>query len=402
MCVTLGNGGPNDETKRVRFDTSDRMILPPLFSELEEITMPFTLEACANDSGDNASCKDFCSPSNSFLQKDCSGHHVWINPPFKWKVAKAFLEHYLKCKDQAPTTTSACVMLPEYALSNMKSLLKDFRIIRRYPKRKPTVNVPDGKGGRTILQPGLHFDLVVLYDPPKTIEQEETPRPLVERLLFQLPCSIAHGSSGYANKVKSNTGFDSMASRNFISSKILQKLGTKPKTRPRWDKKCVVTLGDNSEVDTLGIAKVQISMQGFNTDVWCEVLSELPQGFDLILGQAFLHKHKAALSYEDLTVNVKHATKTYTLVCGMPHSDDLPPPPPCQTAVPIISALQVKRLLKKHHALDHDRTYLVFVKPKDKVEITELTDPEVESILQERTKLFSEIPKDILTMVMRM
>jgi hypothetical protein len=54
---------------------------------------------------------------------------VWINPPFKWKVLEnAFLEHYLKCEDQAPTTTSACVMLPcSTALSNMRVTPQGFQ-----------------------------------------------------------------------------------------------------------------------------------------------------------------------------------------------------------------------------------------------------------------------------------
>lgn len=60
----------------------DRRLLQPLFSELQSLSgKPFTLDAAANDSGDNAHCSSFCSPSRSFMNELHSGH-IWVNAPF--------------------------------------------------------------------------------------------------------------------------------------------------------------------------------------------------------------------------------------------------------------------------------------------------------------------------------
>jgi DNA N-6-adenine-methyltransferase (Dam) len=62
---------------------SDRSLLPSHFRMLEARTgLPFTIDACANDSGDNALCDKFFSKTNSFLLADITNEHVWCNPPF--------------------------------------------------------------------------------------------------------------------------------------------------------------------------------------------------------------------------------------------------------------------------------------------------------------------------------
>jgi hypothetical protein len=72
------------------------------------------------------------------------------------------------------------------------------------------------------------------------------------------------------------------------------------------------------EVDTLGIAKVHnLSCKGSDADVWREVLSKLPQGFDLIPGTSLpAQAQGSALASKTLRSPSRHATKTYTLVCG--------------------------------------------------------------------------------------
>ena len=69
MCAILANGGAKDVNFNVKFDTSDRMVLPPLFKEIEEATKPFTLDACANDNGDNSLCKRVLQPKQKLLAK---------------------------------------------------------------------------------------------------------------------------------------------------------------------------------------------------------------------------------------------------------------------------------------------------------------------------------------------
>ena len=399
MCAILANGGAKDVNFNVKFDTSDRMVLPPLFKEIEEATKPFTLDACANDNGDNSLCKEFCSPSKSFLLSDCTNHHVWMNPPFDYKVAGEMIKHYLKCKALAPTTTSMCLMLPEYSINNMKRLLKDFVVLKRYPKYTPVVSVPDGKGGRTILKPGLHFDMVVYYDPP----QEQLPTISMvkdkqdDKLIFQLPCKVAHSKDGFVKAIRGFSAFDTMASGNVVNKATLERLAVKVKKRAKWDQ-CVITLGDNTQVSTLGIANLQVNMQGYVTTVWCEVLENLPAGFDLILGQTFLQRRKAMLSYEDSTIKLHHFRKTHTIKCGVPMEieEDRSTIPLSNGCVPILSALQVKRVLRKVHTLDQERCYLAFIQQTPQNGEGPHEDKDVEAILKERIKLFSGIPSGTL------
>ena len=81
----------------------DHCLLQPLFSELQSLSgKSFTLDAAGNDCGDNAHCSSFCSPSRSFLNELHSGH-IWVNAPFT--LLPEFAQHYLHCKQAAPSST---------------------------------------------------------------------------------------------------------------------------------------------------------------------------------------------------------------------------------------------------------------------------------------------------------
>jgi hypothetical protein len=100
-------------TDKAATDTSDRMLSPDIFRELQDLTSrQFTLDACCNDNGSNALVSKFCSKSNSFLETDVQGEHVWLNPPFN--QLREFISHYLQCKAKSPHTTSACILVPKW------------------------------------------------------------------------------------------------------------------------------------------------------------------------------------------------------------------------------------------------------------------------------------------------
>ena len=62
--------------------SENRKLLPTVFEEIQALCgREFTLNAAANDNGDNSVCAKFCSPSNSFMSKEHTGH-IWINAPF--------------------------------------------------------------------------------------------------------------------------------------------------------------------------------------------------------------------------------------------------------------------------------------------------------------------------------
>jgi len=63
-------------------DSSDRMFVQEEYVNLQHLTgRQFTYDACCDDRGVNAHCADFSSPTNSFLQCDIAGRHVWLNAP---------------------------------------------------------------------------------------------------------------------------------------------------------------------------------------------------------------------------------------------------------------------------------------------------------------------------------
>jgi hypothetical protein len=64
----------------------------------------------------------------------------------------------------------------------------------------------------------------------------------------------------------------------------------------------------------------------------------------------------------------------------------------------LLTALQLERVVRKHHMVDWEHTYLAFVTKQDmaKVTVMDTEDPDVKGILEERSKLFEEIPHGLL------
>ena len=62
--------------------SENRKLLPTVFQEIQVLCgREFTLDAAANENGDNVLCTNFCSPSNSVMSNEHTGH-IWINAPF--------------------------------------------------------------------------------------------------------------------------------------------------------------------------------------------------------------------------------------------------------------------------------------------------------------------------------
>ena len=100
----------------------DHRLLQPLFSEWQSLSgKAFTLDAATNGCGDNAHCASFCS----FMNELHSGH-IWVNASFT--LLPEFVQHYLQCKQAAPSTT-ACIVVPGFLLPVMRPFLKGMHIL---------------------------------------------------------------------------------------------------------------------------------------------------------------------------------------------------------------------------------------------------------------------------------
>ena len=103
------------------------------FSKLQRmIGLKFTLDACCNPDGSNSLVPEcFKSKHDSFLDYDCTGHTVWLNPPYA--DISPFLRHYSERKAKSPHNTSAVVVLPKWKGSHCQ-YLKVCKSLRNTPR----------------------------------------------------------------------------------------------------------------------------------------------------------------------------------------------------------------------------------------------------------------------------
>jgi hypothetical protein len=397
-----------------QYDRTDRMLHPTYFIMIERmIGKKFTLDACANPNGDNALCDNYCSMNNSFLNYNCAGETVWLNPRFRHTTMKLMIIHYLNCKQQAPYTTSACTLLPEWTVSSFANLLRGMKTLTTITKGTPAMTVPTfpqpNLPGRSIFPSGLPFKILLIYhdpplQPPSPDPNDDISPDDLNPQGFMAPCQIAEQISttahfGPSPATKAIMAIDTLASRNFVDYNLIKNLKVKIKRHPPWLTN-IITLGDNSQRQSLGVVHLQIKLGDFYDMIWCEVL-DLPDEFQLILGQAWLNKHKCILNFRDKSCILYAKGRRHIIDCG-PHT--LPSTQPAVdfnkqspgTETPtIITALQAKRLLRKSKALDINKSYLIMVShSKPTTEDLEDNQPEdLKTILRRHPKALGEPPQ---------
>lgn len=147
------------------FDRGDYMLNASLFEEADRTFGPFDLDGAASVSGDNSHCTTWCSRERDFLREDVAGLNIWINPPFK--QLRRFLLHYLKCKDKAPMSTSACILVPYDESANWWPLVKDMQIVKVWKTGAELFTLPSRseRGERRTLR-ACHFPVALLRDSP--------------------------------------------------------------------------------------------------------------------------------------------------------------------------------------------------------------------------------------------
>ena len=112
--------------------SEERKLLPTVFQEVQALCgREFTLDAAATDSGSNAHCTNFCSPSKSFMPKTRTGL-IWINAPFAQLTT--FVQHYSHCKQLSFDSTSACIFVPSCLMPMLKPPLSGMTCLKRSTK----------------------------------------------------------------------------------------------------------------------------------------------------------------------------------------------------------------------------------------------------------------------------
>ena len=399
-----------------QYDKADRMLHPYFFQIIQQkIGKEFTLDACANPTGNNALCSNYCSKENSFLEYNCKGHTIWINPPFNRIMVKLMLLHYLHYKHQDPHNTSACILLPDWIIPTVKIYLEGMIILCTFPAGQPVMTVPALKEAkeqeRLMFDKGLNFGMIVYYDPCKPKAQQEEDIADIPKDAFKdttgllTSCCISKSTEVVAHigpsTAKAILAIDTLASRNFIDYDLVKKLKIKIKKHPEWMDN-TVTLGDNSEKQTKGVAHIHIQIGTYQDMIWCEVL-ELPEEFQLILGQSWLNKHKCILNFLDHTCTLFRNGRRHHIHCKEQvnmQKELISTASEAISSAPgyLISALQAKRIHKKTQVLQKQRCFLLLLETANNADSITAFDshPEdLQRILDKHPHTLKEPPKEL-------
>ncbi len=296
-----------------------------MFQEIQALCgREFTLDAAASDSGDNAHCTDFCSPSNSFMSKTHTGH-IWINAPFTQLTI--FVQHYLYCKQLSPDNTSACILVPGYLMPVLKSMLSGMTCLKRFTKGAALFE-QSTRSGRLAASPSLSWPVYVFTDVPTGADQALNRGQSMHRLrratvLSAAPDSdlesdvrlamlfggsfLRDGGGRHYGGLTSPILFDSGASSNFVSPRLLQQLAVTYSPTS-----VTLRLADDSSAPILGRVRLRFNLQSFTGVATCYV-TDLCDEFDMILGNSFMVSHRAVLDYSKFTASLCRHGRLYTL-----------------------------------------------------------------------------------------
>ena len=144
-----------------RLTTDDWKFSHAEFEVIDQLVGPFTVDMCA--SSNNAHCPRYFTKATPFSAHDLSGETVWCNAP--WRLIGSAIDHYLKCKMKAPTTTSAVFIVPQWDTPWMKTLETSMQLIRSYPKGVNLFSAPGPSSTRVRLGP-TPWPVLVFWDPP--------------------------------------------------------------------------------------------------------------------------------------------------------------------------------------------------------------------------------------------
>ena len=144
------------------------------FRWIEKISgRPFTHDAYSGhmESGVQPMCTSATPGLAEFMDFDPTGHHVWISAPFGDTLQ--MMLHFITAKQKSPHNTSACVLLPDWAVLKAKPLLKGWERLHTYPKGSrvfdPVRSSPDDVIPHTL--PGIPWALQVWHSPVSVPEE---------------------------------------------------------------------------------------------------------------------------------------------------------------------------------------------------------------------------------------
>ena len=268
---------------------------------------------------------------------DFSNKHtlLTLNP----QVAESVLKSYFRDKSKAPTTTSACIVLPAKHRPSWGKLLAGMKLIHTIDPYKESFSTTPTGGSHCFSSP---FE--VWHDDVQTTG-------------FVAVASQAHGGltmwvNGKIRGSKANVLADTGATHVLLDHKFCQQTGlvVAPHT---GDTPCVY-VADGRRTQVYGQSSFKLVLGKFATQITCTVMDLVP-GCDLLLGDHWLKPHGAVLDLEEDVLGIWRNDRHEK----QPHRVDVP----ARSRVvnrdePLMSAPQLRKAAR--HGLP---CFLVLVSP---------------------------------------
>ena len=239
----------------------------------------------------NPACStDACwLPEQPFQCCDHRGHHCWMDPPVN-EIEMA-LQSYAAAKQQDPSNTSMCILVPVWRQASWWKRVKKFKRIRAYPKGAELLV----SGVDTMAKIQLPYRAAVFYDPPSApavLEAAAGLQPgLQHHMVFETEIN------GEQARVLLDTG----ASQSFISKKFCQGVDMKSVAAPTPQQ--VKTAG-GTEILAQTLCQISFQLQGMGV-TGLPLIVLIPDDFTVLLGDNWLRSREAILNFADQTCSLK-------------------------------------------------------------------------------------------------
>ena len=225
------------------------------------------------------------------------------------------MSHYTECKSISSSTT-ACILVPEFLVSTLQPLLKGMSLIKTYPKDSALFDAATASGMRC-MQPGTHWPTHIHSDAIKPATFSSTDHichAAAHQPVAQAPPPAQQSDSpltmlfeGLLERQAARVLLDSGATANFLSKTMLESTGL-----PLWKSDAVVSLADGNDNPIFGETKVSVHIGALHLRVNCFV-TDLAPDFDFTMGNGFLLSRQAVLNYFNSTCTVVQDKKVITL-----------------------------------------------------------------------------------------
>ncbi len=323
---------PSFDKTTCRFDAAQ-------FAKLLDLTgKQVMLDGCA-DSAAVAVSTEFCN-AQEFLLKDCAGQHVWLDLPAD--MEHKVLQHYLACKEKAPATTSAVLVVPKHV--KVASLLSGMKLLRTYNRGTRLYTAVSGCAP----QPGIPHTVQIWYDPPVVISAGQL-LAAVGTGTDTVTVTSAETNSmqflGELSGAKARFHVDTGATHSFISADYVRKIGLSATPAARR-----VALADGQTVQVRGICRARVHI-GNIRDVHTFWVLQLDSTYDVLLGQDWLQRMSAVLDFGRRSLTVAVSGTSHTLEASSGDEEKLQDPR--------ISALQLRKAARKRGTM----MFLVIIRP---------------------------------------